>query len=183
MVQCMIRVMVPVIMCPFFYLLCKNVKKQIFLCEMWLHSTSFPWIKHTISSWSMILVKVTGVSPGKDKVCFSQDRDSHVEKWHPGSSWLVFLDDGIILHIQHWSLLLADRPGIQKQQLAHSWWDREHYIFLGLYTSATCPLYSHAHDAINAMVRKRGWLIITGQIILSICCLVFLLSSFHPGVQ
>ena len=117
MVQCMIRVMVPVIMCPFFYLLCKNVKKQIFLCEMWLHSTSFPWIKHTISSWSMILVKVTGVSPGKDKVCFSQDRDSHVEKWHPGSSWLVFLDDGIILHIQHWSLLLADRPGIQKHIL------------------------------------------------------------------
>ena len=116
----------------------------------------------------MILVQVTGVSHGKDTVCFSQDRDSHVEKWHPGSSWLVFLDDSIILHIQHWSLLLADRPGIQKQQLAHSWWDREHYIFLGLYTSATGTLYSHAHDAINAMVRERGWLIITGQIILSI---------------
>ena len=116
----------------------------------------------------MILVKVIGVSPGKDKVCFSQDGDSHIEKWHPGSSWLVFLDDGIILRIQHWSLWLADGPGIQKQQLAQSWWDREHYIFLGVYTSATCTLYSHAHEAINAMIRERGWLIITGQIILSI---------------
>lgn len=73
-------------MCPFFYLLCKCEKEQSFY-EMQIHLLIVPINQTYHKHLENDIGQVTRViSPGKDKVCFSQDRTDHVEKWHPGSS-------------------------------------------------------------------------------------------------